>query len=417
MMRGRTPKRLHVLHRLGRLVGRWFKRGTTDQSTSSAPRSVRSHAPQSIPKEQRAAGPSRDAAPAPAVTSDIPGASEPSDDWRTASEDFPLSPAPPTAPRTAPDGVLAHAEPNVSPWMPEAFGLAEHTVNPKESPPVRPLPPTPALDTAPVFLTDYSAVAYAEVSGGYAPPPGDARIGTVPPPRWLRGASRLLPLLVTETVRDLAQRGSDVDREFNREPVAVLWPASAPEGGPGGFQVAELDASYLVGNGPGKGQPRALEMALPSMATPEERPADDFDRLELIRLVSILLDGLHRHDVVSAGLDWPSFAFTLDPRPRIVLQHPEGLRRLGGEFLGGPSHLDPPLGGSPFDADRHAFAVLAFRLLVSHEADGALDPWNRRGIRGLSGSQVNRLWALWERAGGPAGTRPQVAEWREALGA
>src|SRR4051794_4900052 len=115
--------------------------------------------------------------------------------------------------------------------------------------------------------------------------------------------------------------------------------------------------------------------------------------------------------MTTARLEWSTFLFTLDPRPSVLLQRPEALRRLGAEFL----VTDPQDAGS-LDADRYAFALLAYRLLVSHVPVGVLDCHRQRVIPGLLPAQDRRIWQLWERSAGPEGTRPRIAEWWPALG-
>jgi hypothetical protein len=396
-----------MLSRIRRLLRRWF-RGELNLAEKWP---VSPYAPPSGPKPL-------DKQPAPADRLHPRGGATPvSGAAATAT---------PAATREHPPALAAPAswvsptvEPGDSSSVIPLGGVPSGAANPRTTEVTPPKVTEIGTVEEPIVLTDLSGVRYSVDGGGYPPPPPgwDAAAVAASPRRWSRRSSRLRPALVTVTVRDLRARADGVALVVDEEPVEVLWPG-ADENRPGDFRVSELDPSYLVSRGESQGHPRTLDLALPG-AEGAERAVDDFDRLELVRLIAILLDGLHRHDVVTACLDWQTFAFALDPRPGVVLRAPEALRRLGGEFLEAPGADVSPdeMSGGPFDADRYRFALLAFRLLVSHEQEGAIESRNRRGIPGLSTTQLSRVWGLWERSAGAAGTRPQATEWREALGA
>lgn len=267
-------------------------------------------------------------------------------------------------------------------------------------------------------LTDFSTIMYSSSADGYPAPPGLLAARTAPPQRrWLRRTSTLPPALIVETVRDLDVHGDRVVAALRNEPATVLWPASDDSSPSHEFLVPEPLEDFVIDRGNEKGHPRTLDRALPSHAPAGEEAADDFDRLELVRLLALVLEGLHSADLVAGDLRWETFLFALHPRPAIVVQRPESLRRLGGEYLTS-IELDGAAvaAGSPFDTDRRCFAEIAHRLLVTHDPHAALDPWIERRIPGLSEQQVQQARRLWERADGEVGTRPQIAEWKRVLG-
>src|SRR5690606_1147739 len=133
--------------------------------------------------------------------------------------------------------------------------------------------------------------------------------------------------------------------------------------------------------------------------TKHRRP-DDLDRLELARLLALVVDALHRADVITAGLGWQEVLYSLEPRPTVLLHVPDGIRPLGGEFLGAPDIAGHETNGGSFDRDRYQLALVLYGLLVSHDPDAPLDPWNPEAIPGLTREQARRAYLLWERAAG-----------------
>ena len=405
-----------MLTRVRRLLRRWFKKeqpaGASD-GTSAQPKA----SPTAVPPPRRSPAQARpDAAPdgvAPVQEdTDTTPAPSPRDDAPSSSPTMPIS-LPPAA-------ATSEEQDTVRDWTPPRLDtLAQETgiSAPPSSPPSDEIPAVAVVDED-VLLTDYSDVTYPSVPGEYAQPPGvQPATKAQRKRRWASRRSPWRPAMTVELVRELEERRGSVSARLEGEPVEVSWPAQ-DDHGQSGFRVLEPDAAYFVAHGEAKGSPRTLDFALPDRTPAGEPATDDLDRLELVRLVAIAVEGLHRADVVTAGLGWSTFLFALGPRPAVVLHGPEHIRRLGGEFLAPtyPPAGDEASGVSPFDADRFRLAVLAYRLLVSHEPDGDIDPWNRRGVPGLSDSQVRRAWRLWERSTGPAGTRPQASEWMEALG-
>jgi hypothetical protein len=379
-----------MLTRFRRLLRRWLKKEQSP-GPSDGTSALTQASPTAVPPPRRSPAQARpDAAPGGGVpvqedTATTPARSSREDDWTPPRLDAPAQ---------------------------EAGISAQHPYPPSDE-----IPAVAVVDED-VLLTDYSAVSYPSVPGEFALPPGvQAATRAQPKRRWASRRSLWRPAMTVELVRELEERSGSVSATLEGEPVEVSWPAQ-DDHGQSGFRVHEPDAAYFIAHGEAKGTPRTLDLSIPDRMPAGELAADDLDRLELVRLVAIAVEGLHRADVVTADLGWSTFLFALGPRPAVVLHGPEHIRRLGGEFLAPayPPADDEGSSISPFDADRFRLAVLAYRLLVSHELDGDIDPWNRRGVPGLSDSQVRHAWRLWERSTGPAGTRPQASEWVEALG-
>jgi len=400
-----------MLSRLGRLLHRWWGRPRAEAMLTrpNAPelRPYQSaRRPEVRPEAQAArADPKENGTPAPDVSA--PALHNRQESSPATPED--AAPMIQPAVRKGPHPVAS------SPGNTDATSSFTSERHP-DKPTASVTPDTQAGEDA-VVVADLTAIRYLPVPLGFAPPPGwSDQAALRMSRRWSRRSSRLRETLVSETVCDLADRAESVAGLLQDEPVVVLWP-SLDDGSPGDFLIPEPDPSFLIASGDSKGNPRTLDRALPG-AENQDVHVDDFDRLELMRLVAILLDGLHRRDIVLEGAGWRSFAFTVEPRPRIVVLSAGHLRRLGGESLEPPTYVDADaVKGGPFDTDRYRLALLAYRVLVSGELEGDLSPWVTRGIPGLSTTQLSQVSRLWERSIGPAGTRPQAAEWRQALGA
>jgi hypothetical protein len=267
-----------------------------------------------------------------------------------------------------------------------------------------------------ITLTDLSEVVYPPLNESFVWPPG-LEAGERPSKRreWVKRSARLHPALVAEVVADLNLLGDHAIAVVEHEPVDVLWPTANEE--TAGYLVPRIDPAFFVNERDGRQTLRTLNLALPDHAEESERRADAFDRLELVRLVGLLLGTLHNHGLVTAGISWHTFVFKLEPRPEVVLHRPGRVRRVGGEFLDQP-YAARPTGSSPspYDGDRGDFALLAFRLLVALDLDAPLDLHVLEQVPGTSPSQTEVLRRLWERAAGPTGSRPQLPEWLEAFG-
>lgn len=283
------------------------------------------------------------------------------------------------------------------------------------APPAPAQPESPAPEPAPILLTDFRAVVYPVAATDFAAPPGTS-VASPPNPearRWTRKRFHHPPALAAEIIEDLRRRGVVSFSVRASEPIVALWPepASAEE-----YSVPELDDGFLIRGGQHRGRPRTLDVALPGHWIEEGPAADAFDRLELVRLTAMLVEALHDQELVTAGLTWAALAFRLDPRPSVVLRQPGGVRRLGGESL--EATLMPSgstSSASALDSDRGDFALLAFQLLVAGTPDAPVEPHAVDDVPGLAPDHLPTLRRLWQRAVGPAGTRPQMGEWIGAL--
>lgn len=270
----------------------------------------------------------------------------------------------------------------------------------------------------PIGLADCSNVVYDLLPTGYVAPPMAEPTKPAPtaarsPDRSVRRSSSLAPGLAAETLSDLAVLGNRACEQLADEPVVIDWPT--PTGEPGTYATRVLEAQFLTDRGDGTPVPRLLSDALPQREAGEGEAADDLDRLELVRLVGALLEQLHARDLTMAEISLESLAFALSPRPAITPLRPDRVRRLGGEYL--DVQFQGGARRQAFDDDRLDFARLAQRLLLDPSGDAPLG-WPRdRRVVGLSDVQDRAVRRLWERADGPAGTRPQMGEWMAVLSA
>ena len=210
------------------------------------------------------------------------------------------------------------------------------------------------------------------------------------------------PRATAELVSELVRAQQEIDVALKSEPIALSLPSpgSTPQ-----TYAAEAPPQQFLTDGR---EPRTLSMALPRGADGDDPDAADaLDRLELTRLVGLLLDGLHSHELFTAGVDLEAFAYCLHPRPSIALLNSDRVRRVGGDFL---TATVPTDSASSMDADRHGFAQLARQLLMTHDRPAT------SLIPGLDEMQTRGAHRLWERSAGPVGTRPQLGEWMAVLG-
>ncbi|MBH0118423.1 serine/threonine protein kinase [Rhodococcus sp. CX] len=160
--------------------------------------------------------------------------------------------------------------------------------------------------------------------------------------------------------------------------------------------------------------PRKSAMALPFDVTDEER-------FELVYLVARFLDAMHRNNLVYGDISWVNFIFSLNPVELCVLDFDSS--RVQGSLpftrmrpVDTPDWEDPEWPDSVvtrMDSDRYKFALLAYRMLIARSLDGLIS--DDFDVPALSGADPEQLSNLWSRARGPAGTRPQIAEWLNAF--
>lgn len=323
--------------------------------------------------------------------------------------------AAPPAPPTATEGAAytGNAEVPVEPAALDTFAdTHQETAGPA----------TPRRGGGPVegelLLEDLSGVVYAHILDGYPRPPvtGPAaskrsqglssRVQGSP----LEKSSALPAGLATELLQEFSSLSDRLAAGLAQEPVVIALPVRSNR--PGGYRLAGVESEFLTNNGDGVRVPRTLAHAVPGRQPEGERAADALDRLELVRLVGAALEQLHAEELFTSGIELDSFAYALDPRPAVMLLEPDGVRRIGGEFL---THTRPRAGAEDcFDSDRYEFAVLAHRLLVDAESSSPY-LYRREHVPGLSVEEDRHLWGLWERAAGPLGSRPQIGEWMGAL--
>jgi hypothetical protein len=257
-------------------------------------------------------------------------------------------------------------------------------------------------------LENFSSEVYEPPASGYAPPPvargegrpkrrRDSRPATVHP--------SIPPALASELVSELGALEERLRAGLIGEPIAVEMPAPGPSLDLAiEYRVPVLESRFMVRDEEGSMVPRTLGQALSSATTSGELAPDELDRIELARLVAMLVEGLHRVDTMSAGVSLDSFAYDLSSgRPALAVVEPDSFRRVGSEF----PRIDP--GARGMDADRAELAVLVVALL-SDGGDELPDV-----VPGLDDLMSRRLQGLWRRASGPSGSMPRAAEWLEGL--
>lgn len=296
-----------------------------------------------------------------------------------------------TPPRPATPVVIAAPKPTPAPVN------RAHVAAPTELVPVAKAAPDKAPD-APFELPDFSSIAYPDVPGGFASPVGGRRRRQLHDAGYSRFAVGATEKLLAEL--EAAER--HVDLALAREPIVLSLPVRGST--PQVYAIDALPQQFMVAP---TGEPRVLAVALSTATDPDPDSADALDRLELTRLVALLLDGLHAQQHFTSGVGPASFAFCLHPRPSIALLRGDQVRRVGGDFLASTASLDAT---PSLDNDRHGFARLAHRLLVTPDGPSAST------IPGLDEAQTRAARRLWQRSDGPAGTRPQVREWMGVLG-
>jgi len=263
--------------------------------------------------------------------------------------------------------------------------------------------PTPAaipdeVPGRPFELPDFSTIAYPDLLGQFASPRGSARTMV----RRDIGHSRFSPRVTAELVSELERAQQEMDASLKGEPIVLSLPSpgSTPQ-----TYAAEAPPQQFLTDGR---EPRTLSLALPRATDGDDPDAvDALDRLELTRLVGLLLEELHAHKLFTGGVELDAFAYCLHPRPSIALLHSDRVRRVGGDFL---TATVPTDSASSMDADRHGFAQLARQLLMTHDLPAT------SLIPGLDETQTRGAHRLWEKSAGPVGTRPQLGEWMAVLG-
>jgi hypothetical protein len=259
-----------------------------------------------------------------------------------------------------------------------------------------PAPARTAPD-APFNLPDYSHLSYPSIPGGFAgPSTSEASVA-----RRQAGRSRFSPGATAVLLDELSATQRHLDVVLRDEPVVVSLPARGATTLDYDMATVPADFYHLE-----SGTLRTLAAALPTASSdPSDDPVDALDRLELTRLVALLLQGLHDRQHFTSRVDLESFAFGLHPRPTVALLRGDLVRRVGGDFLTDAKSATAP----SMDNDRHGFALLARTLLDAH------DHHPSAVIVGLDAEQTRKAHRLWARAAGPVGTRPQLTEWLAVL--
>ncbi len=154
-----------------------------------------------------------------------------------------------------------------------------------------------------------------------------------------------------------------------------------------------------------------IEVPMPSAA----------DRIAIASQMLDLFALLQQHSLVIGDVSAQNLLWSCHPMARILLLGCDAIRSSGalsslpeGET---PNWHDPLLGGRApnFDSDNYKAALSVGRIL-------SLDPHLRPGepfsfVDGVPQAVVREVTELFAAAAGPAGERPEVREWQEALSA
>lgn len=239
---------------------------------------------------------------------------------------------------------------------------------------------------------------------------------------WSTPLKRGLPEL-----NELIHRRADVKKSMGQHPVSLCWPENPirNDGIMTGYTMPKIAEKFYFEQTHGsvtKEHLRELQHAIPrksAFAFPFE--VDDDDRLELVYLVAVFLDAMHRNDIVYGDISWVNFTFSVNPIELCVLDFDSS--RVQGSLpftrslpLDSPDWEDPEWTGSVVarvDSDRYKFALFAYRMMVSEDLTSGIDLG--RIEQSVSEARLEPMCDLWIRSLGPAGSRPQASEWVRAL--
>ncbi|MFD6894123.1 hypothetical protein ACFWB0_06180 [Rhodococcus sp. NPDC060086] len=227
---------------------------------------------------------------------------------------------------------------------------------------------------------------------------------------------------------ELVHRKVDVEVAISGYPIQLCWPDSPirKDGKLWGYTMPMISEQFYFNMTLGsvtKQKLRELQHAIPrhAEAIPFPFDVDDHDRLELVRLVAVFLDGMHRNDIAYGDFSWMNFTFSLNPVELCVLDFDSS--RVQGSLpftrslpIDSPDWEDPQSQGAVvarLDSDRYKFALFAYRMLVAKSLHAEIDSdrladWSSDPCSKLVGK-------LWTRSIGTAGSRPQLSQWVEVL--
>ncbi|MFD7262332.1 hypothetical protein [Streptomyces sp. NPDC059874] len=144
------------------------------------------------------------------------------------------------------------------------------------------------------------------------------------------------------------------------------------------------------------------------------------ERLAVVVALAELLDRLHRTGLVFGDLSQANVLWTVRPAPAVHLLDCDGARLTGsGPVLAQadtPDWNDPlaPPGLVSVDSDRYKAALAIGRILAQDAYTAPGGPFvPLPGV--LDERRENAVRALYGKAAGPYGTRPDLGQWRVAL--
>lgn len=254
------------------------------------------------------------------------------------------------------------------------------------------------------------------------------------PDRVLKELRRPVPA-ARETFAAILDARELIAGELRGLPIALCWPErlEIEKNFLLGYVMPRIEADFYftsLWRRRTKRRVRDLQHAIPRQSVFEMPFAVQPDEaMTLLRLVACFLDAMHRHNLIYDDISWFNFAFALDP-VRLCVFDFDSTRPLGTDGFTAPdavntidwddpeaSHERDPedLEGSvaTLDSDRYKFALLAYRMLIAKDRHSRFD--HDGAAAAAAGLRNPDLQALWQRAAGSRGTRPQLSEWVRAL--
>jgi hypothetical protein len=213
--------------------------------------------------------------------------------------------------------------------------------------------------------------------------------------------------------------GPDAGARLDRQtcwPLALVW----RDGRVSGFVMREIPPRF-IGNPMAGARPRELQYLLyePKPLWGDIVPLDPVGRVAVAREFAQLFELLHRNMLVIGDVSMRNLLWAPGDPPGAYMLDCDGVRRLGSPAVlpqpTTPDWEDPeqPRTGPDLDTDRYKLALLVGRVLTR-------SPYARPGGELAFPPEVpdrmrDRIRALFAKAAGQRGTRPDAAEWVRAL--
>lgn len=213
----------------------------------------------------------------------------------------------------------------------------------------------------------------------------------------------------------LIEHGNQVKTSIGPENgIHLRWPEQelGDKSGPIlGYESSGLPPNFLTG----KSASAARVLSYAS----KDKSLDTRSRLEILRLVAVIIETLHLNSVIHGKVELEAFAYSTGPVEVAVIDYVDA-RLLGRSSWSGRTARSSRyetlnVSDTSFDDDRHRFAQLAWQILAS---DSSLPSVIEvpTALKAAVGDNVSRGFRfLWERSLGAPGTMPTMREWLGVL--